>query len=265
VSTTTNASPQIGGLCVVVTGGNGGLGLGMAQGLARAGARVCIWGRNAAKNDAAIASLPSASDATAIVCDVSDEADVAKAMSATLEWSGGAVHSFFANAAVPGRIQPFTELSVEDWRATLAVNLDGTFLSLRAAARHMIDRGDGGSLVGVSSVSNFYGVAQKQPYGVSKAGIEALMRSLAVELAPHRIRANTLIPGWTDTAMLAPDAGFIASQHHDLVRRQTINRTPVRRWADPGEFAAMATFLADPSLTFHTGDRLVVDGGYSIF
>jgi NAD(P)-dependent dehydrogenase (short-subunit alcohol dehydrogenase family) len=253
------------GMSAVVTGGNGGLGLGLARGLLGAGAQVCVWGRNAKKNDAALASLDAPSATLAITCDISDEADVEKAMQTTLDWSGGTVHSFFANAAVPGEMQPFVDLSLEDWRATLAINLDGAFLTLRTAARHMVERGGGGALVGVSSVSNFYGTAQKQPYGVSKAGIEALMRSLAVELAPHGIRANTLIPGWTDTPLLAPGAGFLPAAHHDAVRKQTIKRTPAGRWAHPDEFGATAVYLADPSLTFHTGDRVVVDGGYHIF
>jgi NAD(P)-dependent dehydrogenase (short-subunit alcohol dehydrogenase family) len=241
------------------------LGLGLARGLVGAGARVCVWGRNAAKNEAALESLDAPSMTLALPCDVSDEADVEKAMRQTLDWSDGALHAFFANAAIPGDMQPFVDLSLEDWRSTLAINLDGAFLSLRAAARHMVERGEGGALVGVSSVSNFYGTAQKQPYGVSKAGIEALMRSLAVELAPHGIRANTLLPGWTDTPLLAPGSGFLPAAHHEAVRKQTIKRTPAGRWADPDEFAATAVFLADPSLTFHTGDRMVVDGGYTIF
>ena len=256
--------PSLSGHSAVVTGGNGGIGLGIARGLLDAGASVTIWGRNEAKNRDAVATLAAGSRVHAIVCDVGDEAAVEKAMAETLD-RFGEVHSFFANAGIPGDMRPFAELTLEEWHSTLRVNLDGTFLSLRAATRHMLERGGGGSLVGVSSISNFYGTAQKQPYGVSKAGIEALMRSLAVELAPHSIRSNTLIPGWTDTPLLEPGAGFLPSEHHDLVRRNTIRRTPVGRWASPDEFGAVAAFLADPALTFHTGDRLVVDGGYTIF
>lgn len=261
-----NAQPPrpLDGHCAVVTGGNGGIGLGIARGLLDAGASVAIWGRSEIKNRDALTSLAGGNLAIALVCDVSEESAVAQAMAQTLEWRDE-VHSFFANAGIPGEMRPFVDLTLEEWHSTLHVNLDGTFLSLSAAARHMVERGGGGSLVGVSSISNFYGTAQKQPYGVSKAGIEALMRSLAVELAPHNIRANTLIPGWTDTPLLAPGAGFLPAEHHDLVRRNTIKRTPVGRWAGPDEFGAVATFLADPTLTFHTGDRVVVDGAYSIF
>jgi NAD(P)-dependent dehydrogenase (short-subunit alcohol dehydrogenase family) len=258
------ASSPLDGLCAVVTGGNGGIGLGIARGLVDAGARVCIWARNPARNEAARESLGAGDRVLAIGCDVSDEAAVDAAMARTLDWSGQ-VDSLFANAGVPGDVRPFVDLTLTDWHATLTVNLDGTFLALRAAARHMTERGSGGALVGVSSISNSYGTARKQAYGVSKAGIEALMRSLAVELGPAGIRANTLVPGWTDTPLLAPGAGFLPSEHHDLVKRQTIKRTPAGRWADPDEFAAAAVFLADPRLTFHTGDRLVVDGGYTVF
>ncbi|WP_257015937.1 SDR family NAD(P)-dependent oxidoreductase [Rhodococcus sp. ACS1] len=253
------------GLTAVVTGGNGGIGLGLASGLAHAGANVCIWGRSEEKNASAVGQLrDAAGKAHAISCDVSDEADVDRAMTETLA-AFGRVDSLFANAGVPGDMTPFVDLSLDDWRRTLAINLEGAFLSLRAAARHMVERGEGGSLVGVSSIMSFYGGAQKQPYAVSKAGIEALMRSLAVELAANRIRANALLPGWTDTALLEPGAGFIADEHHALIRKQTIGRTPVRRWGQPADFARIAVFLADPTLQFHTGDRLVVDGAYTRF
>jgi len=259
------STASVEGLCVVVTGGNGGIGLGIARGLLLAGARVVVWGRNTAKNEAALESLGMPDKTAAFACDVSDEDQVDQAFQQSLDWAGGAIHAMFANAAVPGQMQPFVDLSLEDWHAPLRTNLDGAFLSLRAVTRHLVERGEGGALVGISSVSNFYGTAEKQPYGVSKAGIEALMRSLAVELAPHGIRANTMLPGWTDTPLLAPGAGFLPDSHHELIRKQTIRRTPAGRWADPDEFGAAAVFLADPALTFHTGDRMVVDGAYTIF
>lgn len=250
---------------VVVTGGNGGIGLGLARGVAAAGAAVSLWGRNEAKNDAAAQRLrEDGATVHTVVCDVSREADVIAAFAESVS-ALGHVDALFANAGIPGQMQPFTDLTYEDWRSVLSVNLDGTFLCLREAARHMVERGEGGALIGVSSITSFYGAAQKEAYGASKAGIEALMRALAVELAPHRIRANALLPGWTDTDLLAPGSGFIEAQNHDAVKNYTIRRTPVRRWASPDELAGAAVFLADPRSTFHTGDRLVVDGGYTIF
>ena len=259
----TNSS--VAGLSVVVTGGNGGIGLGLAAGLAVAGADVCLWGRNQAKNAAALdisTDTPVGRSRSRAMS--SDESDVERAMSETVA-EFGKVDSLFANAGVPGDMTPFVDLSLEEWRRTLTINLEGAFLSLRAAARHMVERGEGGSLVGVSSIMSFYGGAQKQPYAVSKSGIEALMRSLAVELAPMRIRANALLPGWTDTPLLEPGAGFIPDENHALVRKQTVGRTPVKRWGQPSDFGPIAAFLADPALQFHTGDRLVVDGAYTRF
>jgi NAD(P)-dependent dehydrogenase (short-subunit alcohol dehydrogenase family) len=261
---TTDARP-LAGRVVVVTGGNGGIGLGLARGVGAAGAAVSIWGRNEAKNAAAAEELRArGARAEAVVCDVSDEAAVAAAFAATVD-ALGPVDALFANAGVPGDMCPFTDLTYAKWRSVLSVNLDGTFFCLREAARHMVEQGRGGALVGVSSITSFYGAAQKEAYGVSKAGIEALMRALAVELAPHRIRANTLLPGWTDTDLLGPGAGFIDARNHDLVKKYTIRRTPAGRWGSLDDFASAAAFLADPTATFHTGDRLVIDGGYTVF
>jgi NAD(P)-dependent dehydrogenase (short-subunit alcohol dehydrogenase family) len=199
------------GRTVVVTGGNGGIGLALAHGVGRAGASVSIWGRNAAKNDAAQASLEAEGiTAHATVCDVS-EAEVDAAMAATLA-RFGSIDTLFANAGVAGAEVKFIDLSLEEWRALMGVDVDGAFLSLRAAAK---------------------------------------------------IRCNSLAPGWTDTTILAPGGSFGASDH-DRFRAATIRRTPVRRWAAPDDFGAIAAFLADPTLVFHTGDTLVVDGGYSI-
>jgi NAD(P)-dependent dehydrogenase (short-subunit alcohol dehydrogenase family) len=258
-------SAPLAGRVVIVTGGNGGIGLGLARGVARAGAAVAIWGRNEAKNKKALAELErDGAVVVALQCDISSESAVARAFAETVS-SLGHVDCIFANAGVPGNMIPFTELTTADWRDVLATNLDGTFFCLREAAKYMMGRGVGGSLVGVSSITSFYGAAHKQPYGVAKAGIEALMRSLAVELAPHNIRSNSLLPGWTDTELLVGGAGFIDEKNYDVVRKYTTRRTPVARWGQAADFESVAVFLADPATTFHTGDRLVVDGGYTIF
>jgi NAD(P)-dependent dehydrogenase (short-subunit alcohol dehydrogenase family) len=140
----------------------------------------------------------------------------------------------------------------------MATNLDGVFLTFRAAARHMIAAG-GGSLVAVSSTSAIHGAANNEAYGTSKTALLGLVRALAVALARHKIRVNALLPGWTITDLAA--AGYA----NDKFRSVTIGRTPVRRWADPSEMGPAAVFLADPELTFHTGDSMVVDGGYTVF
>jgi NAD(P)-dependent dehydrogenase (short-subunit alcohol dehydrogenase family) len=246
------------GRTVVVTGGNGGIGLGMARGLVAAGAAVAVWGRNADKNAAAVAELDElGGTASAWVVDVAEEDQVEAAMAGTLE-RFGAVDSLFANAGIGGGA-PFVDQTLDGWRRVMAVNLDGAFLCLRAAARHLVDRGEGGSLVAVSSTSSVHGAPANQAYSCSKTALVALMRGLAVELARHRIRANTLVPGWTETELTAPLMGW------EKFIRNTTDRTPARRWGAPSDFAAAAVFLADPTQTFHTGDTLVVDGGYTVY
>jgi NAD(P)-dependent dehydrogenase (short-subunit alcohol dehydrogenase family) len=249
---------ELDGRVVVVTGGNRGIGLGMARALAEAGADVAIWGRDDARNDEARAELETTGRRVlALRCDVAEEDQVEQAFAATVEHFGK-VDSLFANAGIGGWA-PFTQMSLEEWRRVTAVNLDGAFLCLRAAARHLVARGEGGSLVAVSSTSAIHGAPAMQHYAGSKAALVAVMRGLAVELARHGIRCNTILPGWTATDMLAPMAA------NPKFVENTIKRTPVRRWATPGDLGPAAVFLADPRHTFHTGDCLVVDGGYTVF
>lgn len=252
------------GRVVVVTGGNGGIGLGMARALAEAGADLAIWARDEDRNAQAMAGL-AAGDSYAVGerrliacrCDVSDEAEVAVAMERTIE-ALGQVDCLVANAGVIG-YAPFVDMTLQEWRRVQSINLEGAFLTLRAAARHMVQRGGGGSLVATSSVSAIHGAPRMQHYAAAKAGVIAMVRGLAVELARYGIRANAILPGWTESGMLDPDAStpkFVEA---------TIGRTPVRRWGVPSDLGPAAVFLADPTLTFHTGDTIVVDGGYSIF
>jgi NAD(P)-dependent dehydrogenase (short-subunit alcohol dehydrogenase family) len=246
------------GRVVVVTGGNGGIGLGMARALAGAGADVVIWGRNAAKNEVARAELAAiGTRVEALVCDVADEQQVIDAFAASVE-AMGKVDSLFANAGIGGW-SPFVDMTLAEWRRVQSVDLDGVFLCLREAARHLVARGEGGSLVAVSSTSAIHGAPGMQHYASAKAGILALMRGLAVELARHRIRCNSILPGWTDTEMLAPSAA------NERFVEATTRRTPVRRWGTPDDLGPAAVFLADPTQLFHTGDLLVVDGGYTVF
>jgi len=170
----------------------------------------------------------------------------------------GKVDTLFANAGTYGDAA-FVDMTLAEWRQVLQVNLDGTFLSLRAAARHLVERGEGGSLIAVSSTASIHGAPRKAHYAVTKTGAIALIRSLAVELARHRVRCNALLPGWTDTDLLADAKTF------QKFVDNTTSRTPVRRWGTPDDFAEVAVFLADPTIAFPTGDTMVVDGGYTIF
>jgi NAD(P)-dependent dehydrogenase (short-subunit alcohol dehydrogenase family) len=150
-------------------------------------------------------------------------------------------------------------MTLAEWRRVTSVNLDGVFLTFREAARHMIARGDGGSLVAISSVSAIDGAPRMEHYASAKAGLLGLVRALAVELARYSIRCNTLLPGWVATEMNA------AGRTNEKFMEATTKRTPVRRWGVPEDMGKAAVFLADPTYTFHTGDHLVVDGGYSVF
>lgn len=249
---------DLNGLNAVVTGGNQGIGLAMAVGMARAGANIAIWGRNAERNRAAVAEIEGYGvKAVAVPCDVGDEAQVSEAMARTVA-ELGTLGCMVANAGVADAA-PLVDTSLEQWHEVLRTNLDGAFLCTREAARRFVAQGEGGSIVVVSSMVSRFGAARQAAYATSKTGLLGLGRTLAVELARHRVRCNILVPGWTRTAMNAEmreDSRFMAA---------TTARTPARRWADPDEFHEVAAFLADPRLTFHTGNEIVVDGGYTVF
>ncbi|HEX6421210.1 MAG TPA: SDR family NAD(P)-dependent oxidoreductase [Acidimicrobiales bacterium] len=255
---------RLAGHVAVVTGGNRGIGLGLAEGLVQAGASVAVWARDSRRTatacrhlDDLAASAGTGGRSVGITCDVSDEGQVTSAMADTLA-ALGKVDSLFANAGIGGAAR-FVDMTLAEWRRVMAVNLDGAFLTLREAARHLVDRGEGGSLVAVSSVSAIHGAPAQEHYAASKTALLALVRGLAVELARHRVRCNAILPGWTDTEMLE------RGRSNERFVEATIRRTPVRRWGVPSDFGALAAYLADPSLAFHTGDSIVVDGGYSIF
>lgn len=249
---------DLSGRVVVVTGGNGGIGLGMGRALVEAGAAVAVWGRNADKNAAAVAELTDLGGrAASFVVDVADPAQVDAAMAGTVD-ELGRVDSLFANAGTFGPA-PFLDQTLEGWRQVMSVNLDGAFLCLQAAARQLVAQGEGGSLVAVSSTSAIHGAAGNEAYSCSKTALLALMRGLAIELARHGIRCNSLLPGWTETDMTAPLTGW------QKFMDATTARTPVRRWGVPADMGPAAVFLADPTHTFHTGDCVVVDGGYTVF
>jgi NAD(P)-dependent dehydrogenase (short-subunit alcohol dehydrogenase family) len=245
----------------LITGGNSGVGLGMAHGLARAGANVCIWGTNESKNVAAAEALRAhGTQIEAMRVDVGDEARVIGAMAETVTRFGG-LDSCFANAAVTGGWSnpPFIDSTLEQWRSLMRVNLDGTYVTLREAAKVMVAQGRGGSLIATSSIAAHFGSAREEAYSASKAGIEAMVRGLAVELAKHRIRVNTLVPGWT----MSPQTEKWADAPG--VGDKILARVPMRRWGQPEEWEGVAVYLAGGASTWHTGDTLRLDGGFSAF
>lgn len=246
----------------LVTGGNGGIGLGMAEGLAAAGAKVAIWGQNPDKNAKAEAALKAYGvDVLVQAVDVGDEAAVIAGVAEVLK-TFGRLDFCAANAGVGGGA-PFDEMTTETWRRVTTVNLDAVFWTLREAARHMMERakaGDaGGSLLATSSTSAIHGAPRNQAYGATKGAVLSMVRGLAVEYARYGIRANSILPGWIRSDMTA------AAQKWDKFNDQVIGRVPMRRWGDPDDFAGIAVYLASDASRFHTGDSIVIDGGYTIY
>jgi NAD(P)-dependent dehydrogenase (short-subunit alcohol dehydrogenase family) len=255
---------NLSGRAAVITGGNGGIGLGIAQALAAAGCNVSIWGRNAEKNKAAAASmagLPGKVDTR--VCDVSDPSSVKTAMAATLD-GFGRVDGCFANAGIGGGGRnAFIDRTEEQWHSMFATNLDGVFHVFQAAARHMTERANAGDkfgrLVATSSLASLFGTARNEHYAATKAAINALCRALAVELARHGVTSNAILPGWIKsdmTARVLNDDKFVAA---------VMPRIPMRRFGEPSDFGGIAVYLMSKASSYHTADCFVIDGGYTAF
>lgn len=236
----------------LVAGGSAGIGLGIAGALREAGAFVAVLGRDQARLDDAVAALGDR--ALGVRCDVSDESQVAEAFSQTLDRCGR-IDSVFVNAGVGPQFTPFTRLSLEEWHRVLRINLDGAFLTAREAARHMGENG-GGSIVLTSSLAA-HGMPMGEPYAASKGAINALVGSLAVELARHKIRVNAIVPGWVPTGMTDD---FLANERTSTA---IMARIPMRRWGAPEDIGGAAVFLASEASAYLTGQQIVLDGGYS--
>ncbi|GAA5173465.1 SDR family oxidoreductase [Pseudonocardia eucalypti] len=240
----------------LVTGGNSGIGLGMARGLVEAGAQVCIWGTKADRNAEVVESLGER--ASAMRVDVGEEESVVEAL-AEVVGRFGRLDSCFANAGVESNRKPLVETSLADFRRITRINLDGAFVTLREAARHMIELGNGGSLVATSSLSVLMGQAGGYAYTASKGGLVTIVKALAVELARHGIRANALLPGWTESGVTA------GSFANEKFVSNVMPRMPVRRWGVGDDFGGIAVYLASEASSFHTGDSILIDGGYAAF
>ena len=252
------------GRVAVVTGGNGGIGLGIAQALAAAGCNVSIWGRNASKNATAAATMAaSAGQVDTQICDVTDTASVKAAMDATLQ-KFGRVDGCFANAGIGGGGRhAFIDRTEEQWRTMFATNLDGVFHVFQAAARHMTERAEAGDkfgrLVATSSLASIFGTARNEHYAATKAAINALVHALAVELARQGVTANAILPGWIKSDMtqgLMANEKFVAN---------VMPRIPVRRFGEPSDFGGIAVYLMSGASSYHTADTFVIDGGYTAF
>ena len=252
------------GKTALVTGGNGGIGLGFADALAQAGASVAIWGTNAAKNDAAVKQLRAhGTRVEAWTIDVADEAAVIKGITEGVQ-AFGAIHAIYANAGIGRGARSFLDITTEDYRKVLSVNLDGVFFTLREGARHMVERhkaGDrsGGSLVGVASLAAIHGAARNQHYAATKGAVISMIRATAVEMARYGIRANAVLPGWIAIDMTA------GGQANPKFVENVISRVPMKRWGEPQDFGGIAVYLASDASSFHTGDSFLIDGAYAIY
>ncbi len=249
------------GRTAIVTGGNGGLGLAMARGLAKAGANVAIWARNADKNAAAFEELVTLGPGNVLtqVCDVSDEAEIAEAMRMTLDVLGR-VDICFANAGISGAGTAIPDITAEGWDHTMAVNTRGAALVYKHVTRHMIARAKdgepGGKLIATSSGQSIMGVNRSSDYAASKAALNGLTRAAAFELARYQITANALLFGFYETDITAKADPKFA----EWMSR----RIPLRRPGDHAGLEGLAVFFASPHSDYITGQCLPVDGGLCI-
>ena len=241
----------------LVTGGNGGIGLGLARGLAKAGAAVMVAGRNAAKNEAAVAELRGlGAEADAVVVDVTD-ADSVQAMVAATVARFGRLDILVNNAGTNIRNRP-EAYRLEDWHTVLATNLTSTMLASRAAHPHL-KRGGVGRVINNGSMLSIFGLPFHAAYGASKGGVVQLTRSLAVAWAADGITVNVILPGWIDT-----DLTRKARQDMPALNDNVLARTPMGRWGDIRDFEGIAAFLASDASAFITGVAIPVDGGFSV-
>ncbi len=251
------------GKVVLITGGNGGIGLGMAEALVQAGAEVSVWGSNPDKNAAAKEQLMSYGPKISTQClDVAREDDVARCFEATLR-DHGRVDGCFANAGIGGRGTRFDETTDAEWQRITSVNLDGAFYTFKYATQHMRKRAEagdpGGRLVATASLAAISGQARGEHYAATKGGLVAMIKALAVEYARYGVTAHTILPGWIETAMTKEN--FLNPKFVDNVMR----RIPMRRWGAPEDFAAIAIYVMSDASAYHTADTFLIDGGYFTF
>jgi 2-dehydro-3-deoxy-D-gluconate 5-dehydrogenase len=240
-----------------ITGGNGGIGLGMARGFASSGAAVVIAGRNHAKGQSALAELHSlGAQAEFVELDVLTEASCHRAVGRAVE-RFGRLDILVNNAGTNIRKSP-EDLTTQDWHLVMNTNLTSAFLCSQAAYPHML-RAGAGKIINIGSMMSIFGMPFATAYAASKGGIVQMTRAMATAWAKDNIQVNAILPGWIDTDLTRGAREQIPGLHEKVLAR-----TPAQRWGTPDDFMGVAAFLGSPASNFVTGVAIPVDGGYSI-
>ncbi len=248
---------SLAGKVAVITGGNGGIGLGMAEGLAAAGADIVIAARDLAKSSAAAKDLSRfGTRITTLTVDVADSASCTEMITWAMKVSGR-IDILVNNAGINIRKQP-QDYSPAEWRQVLAINLDGAFYCAQAVYPLMKAAGSG-KIINIGSMMSIFGASFAPAYAASKGAIVQLTKSLATAWAKDNIQVNAVLPGWIDT-----DLTRAARQQVDGLHDKVLARTPAGRWGGPGDFGGIAVFLSSPASDFVSGTAIPVDGGFSI-
>jgi 2-deoxy-D-gluconate 3-dehydrogenase len=244
------------GKVALITGGNGGIGLGIAHGLAAAGADVAIAGRDPAKLASAVDALKAhGRNVASSIADVTDGAQIERMVGETVERLGG-IDILIANAGGNIRKQP-QEYSLDEWRQIIDINLTSAFACCKAVYPEMKRRG-GGKIVTIGSMTSLFGFGVASAYASAKGAVVQLTRSLAMAWAGDNIQVNSILPGWIDTDLTRGARRNVATLHDDV-----LTGTPAGRWGQPGDVAGVAVFFCSPASDFVTGTALPVDGGFS--
>jgi 2-dehydro-3-deoxy-D-gluconate 5-dehydrogenase len=244
------------GRVAVVTGGNGGIGRGIALGLAEAGAAVAVWGRNDGKNQRVLSELKAIGvRSMGLVVDMTNRAGLEPAVN-KVESELGSINILVNNAGVASLSGGVMNEKPEDWDRVMETQLNSVFLLSKLAAQSMM-RQKSGKIINIASMYSFFGSGLVPSYSAAKGGIVQLTKSMAIEFAPHNIQVNAIAPGWIETDMTAP-------VRTTPMNDEIIARTPAGRWGQPEEVAGAAVYLASRASDFVTGDTIRVDGGYAI-
>jgi 2-deoxy-D-gluconate 3-dehydrogenase len=248
---------DLSGKVAVVTGGNGGIGLGIAQGLGQAGAKLAIVGRNAEKSRMASQWLQAqvGAESLAVTTDVGRQEDVDRAVGEITKHFGR-IDILFNNAGINIRKQP-EELTLAEWQEVINTNLTSAFLLSKAVYPSM-KSGGGGKIVNIGSMTSIFGSPFASAYAATKGGIVQLTKSLALAWAKDNIQVNSILPGWFDTELTEKAREEIPGLHE-----RVLSRIPQGRWAKPADMAGTAVWLASSASDYVTGVAIPVDGGYA--